>query len=353
MATTLYDALSSADDAGLLYVTDDIPGIRRRRCGRGFTYIGPGGERVTDRDELARVKGIVVPPAWQDVWICPVADGHILAVGRDSRGRKQYRYHPRWRQVRDATKFGELHTFGSELAVLRRRVDADLRRRGLPREKVLALVVRLLDETLVRVGNAEYADANETYGLTTLRTEHVEVRATTVRFDFVGKGGTEREVALRDRRLARIVRECHELGGQELFGYLDETGDVARIGSQDVNDYLRSISGRDTTAKVFRTWGGTVTAAETLVALGPPGTSGNGTGAADDREIERDVLEAVDRAAHVLGNTRAVCRSSYVHPDVLDAHRNGELARAWRSSRATEEMRRAERTVLRVLGPGG
>ena len=346
MATTLYDALSSADDAGLLYVTDEIPGIRRRRCGRGFTYAGPDGERITDDDELDRIRAIVIPPAWDDVWICPVADGHVLAVGRDARGRKQYRYHPRWREVRDATKFAELHTFGAELPELRQRIEADLRKRGLPREKVVALVVRLLDETLIRVGNDEYADANESYGLTTLRNDHVEVGATTVRFGFVGKGGTEREVALRDRRLARIVRECHELGGQELFVYVGEEGQVAGIGSQDVNDYLRAICGRDTTAKVFRTWGGTVLAAEALVALGLPDGGTNGAGA---KEVERNVLEAIDRSAHTLGNTRAVCRASYVHPDVLDAYRSGQLDHAWRGSRGSERMRRAERTVLRVL----
>jgi DNA topoisomerase I len=342
----LYENLCAADEADLYYVTDEIPGISRRRRGKGFSYHAPDGSTITDPGERARIEAIAIPPAWTDVWICPVPDGHILASGRDDRGRKQYRYHPRWREVRDTDKYDRLAAFGAMLPDLRRDLDGDLRRRGLPREKVLALVVQLLDATLIRVGNDAYAEANDSFGLTTLRPEHVEVSSTTVEFDFVGKGGVERQLAIRDQRLARIVKQCHELRGQDLFSYQGEDGEIVDVGSTDVNGYLREIAGADITAKHFRTWGGTVTAAETLLELTPPDTgSGTGTG----RDADADVLAAIDAAADTLGNTRAVCRSCYVHPAVPDAYRDGTLHEAWRSSRETAWFRRAERTVLKVL----
>jgi DNA topoisomerase I len=336
----LYENLCAADEADLYYVTDEIPGLTRRRRGKGFSYHAPDGSTITDPGERARIEAIVIPPAWTDVWICPIPDGHILASGRDDRGRKQYRYHPRWREVRDTDKYDRLAAFGAMLPDLRRHLDGDLRRRGLPREKVLALVVQLLDETLIRVGNDTYAEANESFGLTTLRPDHVEVSSTTIEFDFVGKGGVERQLAVRDPRLARIVRQCHELRGQDLFSYRDEDGEVVNVGSSHVNAYLREIAGAEVTAKHFRTWGGTVTAAETLLEVAPPET---------DRDADANVLAAIDAAADTLGNTRAVCRSCYVHPAVPDAYRDGRLHEAWGSSREARWFRRAERTVLKVL----
>jgi DNA topoisomerase I len=334
------DALETADAAGLRYVNEDMPCIRRRRRGKGWEYTGPDGKRITDPKERQRIAGIVIPPAWKDVWICPRPDGHILAVGRDARGRKQYKYHPRWREVRDETKFHRLTDFGTALPDIRARTDKDLSARGLPREKVLALVVRLLDRTLIRVGNEEYAEENDAYGLTTLRHDHVEVNGSTVVFDFTGKGGAEREVALRDQRLARIVHQCHELGGQELFAYEDESGEVVDVGSAEVNDYLRDLTSDDFSAKEFRTWGGTVAAARTLVDLGEAVTK---------KEAEKNVLAAVDAAAERLGNTRAVCRSSYVHPAVPEAYLEGELLERWRRTRRSGALGRGERTVLAVL----
>jgi DNA topoisomerase I len=337
---TLDDALQTANEAGLRYVSEDMPCIRRRRRGKGWQYLGVDGKTITDADERARIEAIAVPPAWTDVWICPRADGHILAVGRDARGRKQYRYHPRWREVRDETKFERMTEFGAVLPDIRNETDAHLRLRGLPREKVLALVVRLLDETLIRVGNDEYAEENESYGLTTLRQEHVDVNGATVVFDFAGKGGAERQVALKDARLARIVHQCHELGGQELFAYEDEEGSTVDVGSTDVNDYLRDLTADDYTAKDFRTWGGTVEAARTLAELGEP---------ASRKEAEKNVLISIDRAAEKLGNTRAVCRSSYVHPSIPDAYLDGDLLDRWRKARSAGTLDRGERTVLALL----
>ncbi len=340
MALLRVDDLWAADAADLLYVSDEIPGIRRRRCGRGFTYVGPDGLTITDPAERDRIEGLVIPPAWTDVWICPTPDGHVLATGRDAKGRKQYRYHPRWIEIRDATKFDRLSEFGALLPDLRAGVDADLRRRGLPREKVLALVVRLLDETLIRIGNSEYADTNESYGLTTLAGDHVEVTGSTVRFEFVGKGGAEHVVAVRDPRLARLVQQCHELRGHVLFCYEDEDGATVSVSSGDVNEYLRDRTGAAVTSKTFRTWGGTVVAAEALAALGPP---------AEGVDADAQILGAIDAAAGALGNTRAVCRASYVHPAVPEAHRSGALHEAWRRSRSTGRLRRGERAVLKVV----
>jgi len=333
------DPQEVAEAAGLRYTSDASPGIRRVRRGKGFSYQRSDGSRVagTDRDRIA---ALAIPPAWTDVWICPSAHGHIQATGRDVKGRKQYRYHDRWREVRDADKFDRLTVFGVLLPDLRAKLDADLRRRGLPRERVLALVVRLLDETLIRVGNSEYAADNDTYGLTTLRRRHVKTTANRVEFDFVGKSGVEHDVTVSDPQLARLVRKTSDLGGQDLFTYEDEARGTAIVTSSDVNDYLRSLASVDITAKDFRTWGGTVIATETLAQLGPPD---------DEREADANVLVAVDAAAEALGNTRTVCRTCYIHPAVPEAYRDGSLTDLWKRSRSVAGRSRSEQATLAVL----
>ncbi len=335
----LLDLAAVAQGAGLRYVSDAQPGITRRRRGKGFSYHHPDGSLVDDPDQRARIEAIVVPPAWTDVWICPRPDGHIQATGRDDRDRKQYRYHPRWHEVRDATKFDSLREFGHTLPKVRAQVEADLARPGLPEEKVLAAVVRLLDETLIRIGNDEYAVTNDSYGLTTIEDEHVTVSGSTLAFEFGGKSGSEIDVVLRDRRLANVVKRCQELPGEDLFQYLE--GDrVVDVTSTAVNDYLRSLTKGERTAKDFRTWGGTVVAAETLIELGPAETR---------READRRILAAIDAAAERLANTRAVARSGYVHPGVPEAYLDGSLAEAWRTSRSSTYLRRGERAVVRIL----
>lgn len=334
-ATT--DPAEAARAAGLRYVSDEEPGISRRGAGRGFTY-RDGHGTIRDAATRDRIARLAIPPAWTDVWICPDDHGHIQATGRDDRGRKQYRYHDGWRAVRDADKFEQLATFGVQLAKVRRQVAADLGRRGMERERVLALVVRLLDETLIRVGNPQYA-RDESFGLTTLESRHVEVDGGEVVFEFAGKSGVDHEVAVSDRRLAELVRACDDLGGERLFTYR-EAGEVVEVRSDDVNDYLREIAGPAITARDFRTWGGTVAV---VGALGPhpcPDAERGATSA---------FLAAVDEAAERLGNTRAVCRSSYVHPAVEVAHRDGSLHTAWRRSRRTRRLTRGERATLRVL----
>jgi len=316
------------------------PGIRRKKAGKGFTYVDWDGRKVTDPGVLQRIRELVIPPAWTDVWICPLRDGHILATGRDARGRKQYRYHPRWREVRDSNKYFRLIEFASELPKLRRKIDEHLALPGLPRDKVLAAVVKLLDETHIRVGNDEYAILNESYGLTTMQVEHAVVDGAVVRFEFTGKSGVDAEIDLRDRQLARIVKACQDLPGEELFQYVDDDGAIVDVNSAHVNTYLRELAGDTFTAKDFRTWGGTVIAAETLVDLGPPES---------DKDAEKQILAAVDAAAERLGNTRTVCRSCYVHPAIPDAHVDGSLHDAWRTTRAATGCSRGERTVLKVL----
>lgn len=323
-------------DAGLRYVGDVEPGIRRRRCGRGFTYTRPDGTPA-DQGERDRIAALAVPPAWTDVWICPDARGHLQATGRDARGRKQYRYHPRWREVRDGAKFDRLAEFGDALPELRRTVEADLATAGLSHRKVAALVVALLDRTLIRVGNEEYRRQNGSFGLTTLRHDHVEVVGSTIDFAFVGKGGREHSTSVRDRRLARAVRACHELGGRELFTYRGEDGTPVRVDSADCNEYLAAVTGAGTTVKYFRTWGASVTALEALVD-------------AEDPIGDGDVLRAVDLAAERLGNTRAVCRRAYVHPLLTDDLDAPQVRDAWRGARSTPSMSRAERALLRLLG---
>jgi DNA topoisomerase-1 len=313
------DGRASAQAAGLRYSTDGRPGITRRRAGRGWSYRRPDGAPVGDATTLRRIRALAIPPAWTDVWICPDPVGHLQATGRDARGRKQYRYHARWRSGRDDAKFERLIDFARVLPRIRERCEADLAKPGLAREKVLAAVVRLLETTLIRVGNDEYARLNRSFGLTTLRSRHARVTGTQVLFRFRGKSGRQHEVGLRDRRLAAIVRRCQELPGQELFQYEGEDGAPHDIASDDVNEYLREISGADITAKDFRTWAGTVLAYRALRALDPGD---------DDRTARRNVVEAVRFTSDRLGNTPAVARRSYVHPAVLEAYLEGALGSA-------------------------
>ena len=298
------------------YATDTRAGITRRRSGRGFSYRDGDGATIRDRESLDRIRALAIPPAWTDVWICPWPNGHLQASGRDARGRKQYRYHARWQQRRGTDKFDRMLAFAKALPRIRRRCDADLARPGLSREKVLAAVVRLLELTLIRVGNDEYARLNRSFGLTTLRDRHANVEGATLRFRFRGKSGLAYEVGLRDRRLARVVRRCQDLPGQELFQYIDDQGEVRGVASDDVNAYIREASGGDFTAKDFRTWAGTVLAYRALRALQP------GTG---ERSAKRNVVEAIRQTADRLGNTPAVARGSYVHPAILEAYREGSI----------------------------
>lgn len=332
VATT--DPSAAAEAAGLVYVSDEAPGIRRIRAGSGFRYQRADGSAATARDK-ARITELVIPPAWQEVWICPSPKGHIQAVGRDDAGRKQYLYHPRWTEARDAEKFENLAAFGHRLPTVREQVDADLRRRGLPRERVLALVVRLLDDTLIRVGN-EASTARDSFGLTTIESRHVEVRGSGVAFDFTGKSSVEHHVELRDQQLARLIQACDDADGDQLFCY-EEDGAVVDVGSDDVNAYLRAAGGDTISARDFRTWGGTVAVVRDL---GPLGTEEPTTSA---------FLAAVDVAAEKLGNTRTVCRASYVHPAIEPAYESGELAAAWSASRRSSRYTRAERATLRLL----
>ncbi|CAO3431400.1 DNA topoisomerase IB [Azospirillum endophyticum] len=302
--------------AGLTYSSDDTPGIRRRRYGKGFRFLWPDGTQVTEEATLARIRKLAIPPAYRDVWICPDPDGHLQATGRDAKGRKQYRYHRRWTELREGTKFGRMLDFCRALPHLRDRVDADLGHRGLPREKVLAAVVRLLETTLIRVGNESYARENQSYGLTTLRDDHAEIEGSEVRFSFKGKSGKEWNVALKDRRLARVVAACRDVDGDELFQYLDRDGQHHAVTSGDVNAYLREATGADFTAKDFRTWAGTVLAAMALKEF----ESFDSASAA-----KRNVTRAIEQVATRLGNTPSVCRKSYVHPEVLDAYLEGDL----------------------------
>jgi DNA topoisomerase I len=310
--------------------------------GKGFRYVTPQGATLRDASDLQRIRSLAIPPAWRDVWISPQARGHLQATGRDARGRKQYRYHPKWRQVRDESKYGRMLEFAAALPALRKRVDADLAVPGLPRHKVLAAVVQLLEKTLIRVGNDEYARDNQSYGLTTLRDAHAQVTRSTMRFRFRGKSGKFHDIAFSDARLARIVRRCQDLPGRELFQYLDEAGKVQDIGSADVNDYLREVSGRDFTAKDFRTWIGTVLAARALREM---------KHFASNTEASRNVLAAVDAVAELLGNTRSVCRKCYIHPAVIDAYLDRSLVRML-SARASDHLARSgslTRTETAVL----
>ncbi len=305
------DPLGSAKAAHLRYVTGDGPGIVRKRQGKGFIYIGPDAKPVRDKATLERIRSLVIPPAWENVWICPTENGHIQAVGRDARGRKQYRYHARYREVRDEAKYGRLLAFGAALPKIREQVENDLRLPGLPKRKVLAAIVRLLDETCIRIGNEEYAKANKSFGLTTLRDRHADIRGESLRFHFRGKSNQEHDITLRDRRLARIVKQCQDLPGQELFQYELENGDPEKIDSADVNEYLREITQQDFSAKDFRTWHGTGHMAQQLAALGP---------ASSDTETKRNIVQAVKETAKHLGNRPAACRKYYIHPAVFESY---------------------------------
>jgi DNA topoisomerase-1 len=333
----LPDPLESAEEAGLRYVTDETPGIRRKRAGRGFSYIGPDGERITDPKRLAWFKRLAIPPAWTDVWICPRKNGHLQATGRDARGRKVYRYHPRWRQVRDEVKYERMIAFGKALPRIRARVDEDLRRHGLPREKILATIVRLLEKTRIRVGNEEYARENRSFGLTTLRDRHAKVGDRRIVFHFKGKAGKEHEIPINDARLARIVGRSQDLPGQELFQYLDDDGERHSVSSDDVNAYLREVSGEDFTAKDFRTWAGTVLAAWALAEFEQVDS---------EAQAKKNVVRAVERVAERLGNTPAVSRKSYVHPEIIDAYLDGDVVRS-----AREHADKQLETSLTTLEP--
>ena len=334
-------SVAAARAAGLRYVSDQQPGIRRVVAEGSFSYRNPDGTPVRDEAQLARIRSLAIPPAYTEVWICARADGHIQATGRDARGRKQYRYHPDWRAVRDANKYDRLIEFAEALPALRARLAADAARPGLPREKVLAAIVQLLEMTLIRVGNQEYAKANRSFGLTTLRRRHVSVAGAELRFHFMGKGGKTWKLKLQDRRIARIVRSCQELPGQALFQYRDADGTLQSIESADVNDYLREITGREVTAKDFRTWSGTVLCALELLNLAPA----EGKGA-----TKRNIREAVSRTAARLGNTPTICRTCYVHPEVLGAYQEGELRlRMGEESADAAALRPEEQAVLRFL----
>jgi len=331
---------SVARQAGLLYVDDSQPGIHRRATSSGFAYRHADGSRVTDEATLARIRALAVPPAYRDVWICANARGHLQATGRDARGRKQYRYHPRWRSVRDEGKFERVVAFAEALPKLRRAVRRDLARPGLVREKVVAAVVSLLARTLIRVGNEEYARVNGSFGLTTLRSRHLQRRDGRFAFRFRGKSGKEHEITLGDARLARIARRCQQLPGQQLFQYIDEDGQARPLDSGLVNDYLREATGSDFTAKDFRTWGGTL-AAMVLFAR-----ELQDHGAAAGRGIARRERNVVEKVAALLGNTPAVCRKSYIHPEVLAAWRDGSLTMA---TLQVGSLRTLERRALRWL----
>jgi DNA topoisomerase-1 len=334
--------------AGLVYVTDGVAGIRRKRVGKGWAYYAPDGSLIVDREQRRRIGALVIPPAWTDVWICPDPKGHIQATARDARGRKQYRYHPSYRAARDSSKFGRILEFSEVLPRIREQVERDLRARDLTRRQILATVVRLLDKTLIRVGNDEYARENRSFGLTTLHGRHVEIEGSRLRFSFRGKSGVQHTVAVTDRRLARIVRQCVELPGRELFKYVDASGRRQTVSSDDVNAYLRQIAGRDITAKAFRTWGGTMLAARELGGVGP---------APSRRQAERNIVRVVDSVAERLGNTRAVCRKYYVHPGLIEAYLQGRVtppveattAKPVRRGSPTPALRREEVAVLQLL----
>jgi DNA topoisomerase-1 len=341
--TPITTSVRSAREAGLHYASDAEPGISRVRKGRGFVYKGPDGRPIRDRATLERIRSLVIPPAWERVWIAPRANAHLQATGRDARGRKQYRYHPRWTAVRDETKYTKLLAFARALPLVRRRVAADLRTAPLSRARVLATVVALLERTLIRVGNDEYARANGSYGLTTLRDRHVDVRGRRVQFRFRAKSGVVQTIDIEDAQLARSVQRCQDLPGQTLFQYLDGAGQRRTISSTDVNAYIRDVAGEAFTAKDFRTWNGTVLAACALCA------ECDGTSKA---ALKRFVTQAIGQVAERLGNTKAVCRKCYIHPAVFDAFYDGETIGAAASSSAGDQpyqLSPAEAAVVRLL----
>ncbi|MBA2290996.1 MAG: DNA topoisomerase IB [Gemmatimonadales bacterium] len=328
----------AARAASLRHVTDVRDGITRRRAGKGFSYRDPAGTRIADRDTLTRIRALAIPPAWADVWICPSATGHLQATGRDARGRKQYRYHADWNRVRGETKYERMVAFGAALPRIRRTVDAHLALRGIPRERVLAVVVRLLETTLIRVGNEEYARTNKSFGLTTLLDRHADVRGGRLRLAFKGKSGVRHTVEVNDLRLAGLVVKCRELPGQDLFQFIDDDGAPQPITSTDVNEYLRDVAGDDFTAKDFRTWAGTLLAARHLTEIDAPS--------------KPRLIEAVATVAGKLGNTPSVCRRCYIHPAVLDAYEEPQALKRWydaQSGRAPRGLQAEESALLRYL----
>ena len=331
------DPLESASIAGLRYSLAEGPGITRRQHGKTFRYFRPDHRELKDPNELRRIRGLVIPPAWKDVWINPNANGHLQAVGRDARGRKQYRYHPEYRKVRDQTKFSRMLAFGNALEKIRERVEKDLALPGLPKEKVLATIVRLLETTCMRIGNDEYAKENSSYGLTTLRDNHVEISGPKLRFKFRGKSGQHQDIELSDGRLAKIVKQCRDLPGWELFQYMDSSGNHCRIDSSDVNQYLKDITGEDFTAKDFRTWGGTGLAALAFEEIGK---------VESQSDAKKNVVEVVKRVAKALGNRPATCKKYYVHPAIIDAYTTGQLFDELTSCTGS---RRQEDCIMKVV----
>lgn len=329
-ATETHDAAVAAANAAhaaaasLRYVTDAKPGIRRKRAGNGFSYVAPDGTRVRDEATLERIRSLVIPPAWTDVWICPSANGHLQATGRDAKGRKQHRYHPRWREVRDENKYGRLARFARALPRIRKRVQEDLSSRGMTRERVLAMVVRLLETTYIRIGNDEYARTNGSYGLTTLTDDHVDIRGARIRFNFRGKSGKEHLIELNDKTLARLVKKSRDLPGEDLFQFVDDDGEPHPIGSADVNAYIREIAGDEFTAKDFRTWAGTLLAARALTAASE---------AEGGKPLSKAAIAAAvkDTAGH-LGNTPTVCRKCYIHPVIIEAFQDADSLASWRAA---------------------
>jgi DNA topoisomerase I len=313
---SIVDPKEAAESVGLRYVSDARPGIHRKKVGSGFTYVRPDRSKLIEREIIKRIKALAVPPAWTDGWICPFADGHIQATGRDMKGRKQYRYHARFREVREGTKYEHVVAFADALPAIRERVKEHMSLRGLSREKVLATVVHLLETTLIRVGNDDYAKQNNSYGLTTLKNRHVAVEGNEVRFRFTGKSGKQWSLQVKDRRIAKIIKACQELPGQELLQYVDEVGNHQDVTSSDVNDYLKEITGKDVTAKDFRTWAGTVLAAMALHEFESFDSAA---------QAKRNLRAAIEKVAGKLGNTPTICRKCYVHPEVLNSYMDGKL----------------------------
>jgi DNA topoisomerase-1 len=309
------DAVQAAADAGLRYVSDDQPGYSRKRKGDEFEFFDMEGKPIDDEQRVLRIKRLAIPPAWSDVWICPSPNGHIQATGRDARRRKQYRYHERWREVRDENKYEKMLLFGQALPKIRKKVEEDLALPGLPRNRILATVVQLLERTFIRVGNEEYARDNKSFGLTTMRDQHVEVKGSKLRFRFRGKSGIKHDVDVTDRRMANIIVKLQDLPGQDLFQYVDDAGELHDVTSQDVNDYLREITSQDFTAKDFRTWAGTVMAAIALQAVGAFETK---------KQAKANIKNAIGAVSKMLGNTPAICRKCYVHPAVLETYLSGD-----------------------------
>ncbi|UOD29348.1 DNA topoisomerase IB [Massilia violaceinigra] len=321
------DVLAAAKSAGLRYVSDSAPGITRTARGKNVVYLDAAGEPVTDDDTLARIRALAIPPAWTDVWICKSPNGHLQATGRDAKKRKQYRYHAKWRNLRDEVKYERMISFGKALPAIRRTVDADLKRTGLPREKVLATIVYLLEATMMRIGNEEYARTNKSFGLTTLRDRHVRIDGKAVEFRFRGKSGVFHNVKVEDKRLARIISRIRDLPGQELFHYEDDDGNAHTVDSSDVNDYLREITGEDYTAKDFRTWSGTVLAALALQEFEKFDS---------EAQAKKNIVRAIESVAEKLGNTPSICRKCYVHPAILEAYLDGTVLEAMRESTRRE-----------------